>query len=168
MTKRHSFPSPIRQLSSHPLFLPLMGAVIRPKAEDAQSVRRAGGERDPVHTHGCDTLCTRMPTCTRTRMATCTRTRMRRAYARKHRRPRCQSRFFEKHADQEQANVVHALSQVAFADARTAIATVGTRGKACVCVCVCVCVCIRQHNPMRRDSAALASGCPQARHLAEA
>ena len=63
MTKRHSFPSPIRQLSSHPLFLPLMGAVIRPKAEDAQSVRRAGGERDPVHTHGCDTLCTRMPTC---------------------------------------------------------------------------------------------------------
>jgi len=29
-----------------------------------------------------------------------------------------------------------------------------------VCVCVCVCVCIRQHNPIRRDSAALASGCP--------
>jgi len=48
--------------------------------------------------------------------------------------------FFEKHTDQEQANVVHALSQVAFADARTAIATVGTPGKACVCVCVCVCV----------------------------
>ena len=125
MTKPHYFRSPIRQLSSHPLFLPLMGAVIRRKAEDAQSVRRAGVERDPVPTHGCDTLCTRM--------ATCTRTRMRHAYARKHRRPRCQSRFFEKHADQEQANVVHALSQVAFADARTAIATVGTPGKACVC-----------------------------------
>ena len=46
-----------------------MGAVIRPKAEDAQSVR------------------------------------------------------------QEQANAVHALSQVAFADARTAIATVGTPGE---------------------------------------
>ena len=61
--------------------------------------------------------------------------------------------FFEKHADQEQASVVHALSQVAFADARTAIATVGTPGKACVCVCVCVYANIilyagiQQHSP---------------------